>query len=311
MKAKTLMRIFRFLFCAALLLSISCGGSREGAYEEIPEASGEGVYPARIICMAPSITEIVFALGLGDRVVGVSDFCDYPPEALEKQMIGGVVNPNMEAIVALDPDLVLALPNATHESLFRSLRLLGMNVITIRNDRLQDLFTMIEKIGEETSRQGEAAEMSSSLRAKFSEIGERVAGFPKKKVMFIVGVEPLFVAGKGTYIDELIEIAGGENIAGDSLAKYPQLGIETVVSKAPEVILYTSFNFDLTPKQEAMAKDLWSPYQSIPAVRDGRIHGLVADYVTLAGPRLVIGIEDMARAIHPEAFDEPEEGEQP
>ena len=305
MKVKMPRRTFHILLGAVLALSVACGGSRKEAGENTPDKP----YPSRIISMAPSITETVFALGLGDSVVGVSDFCDYPPEALDKARIGGVVNPNMEAIVALDPDLVLALPNATHESLFRSLRLLGINVITLRNDRLQDLFTSIEKIGEEASRQTEAAEMSGTLRAKFSEIGGEVADLPRRKVMFIVGVEPLFVAGRGTFIDELIEMAGGENIAGDSLAKYPRLGAEEVVSRAPDVILYTSLNFELTPEQEVMAKALWSGYPSIPAVRDDRIVGLVADYVTLAGPRLTVGIEQMAHAIHPEAFDESDGGE--
>jgi iron complex transport system substrate-binding protein len=306
MKAMMPMRIFHILFFAVLALSVACGGSGEKAGETAEDAP----YPARIISMAPSITEIVFALGLGDSVVGVSDFCDYPPEARDRTKIGGVVNPNMEAIIALSPDLVLALPNATHESLYRSLRLLGINVITVRNDRLQDLFTTIKKIGEETSRQSEAREMSGALRAKFSEISGKVADLPRRKVMFIVGVDPLFVAGSGTFIDELIEMAGGENIAADSLSKYPRLGSEEVVSRAPDVILYTSLNFELTPEQDAMAKALWSGYPSIPAVKNNRIHGLVADHVTLPGPRLGIGLEEMAHAIHPEAFDESGKGEQ-
>lgn len=291
-----------FLVLVFLCFMLACG-------KELAVTSGSGSddavkreYPARIISMAPSITEVIFALGLGDRVVGVSDFCDYPPEAFEKPKIGGVVNPNMEAVVALDPDLVIALPNVTHESLFRSLRQLGIKVLTLRNDALEDLIETIRAIGEETSTQAEAEAMIGELNGKFSAIRLKVADAPRRRVMFIVGIDPLFVAGKGTFIDELIEIAGGTNIAGDSAAKYPMIGIEEVVSKAPEVIIYTSLNFELTPEQEAKAKELWSVYPSIPAVRNGRIHGLVADYVTLAGPRLVIGVEEMARAIHPELF---------
>jgi iron complex transport system substrate-binding protein len=295
-----MLRHASYIVLLAILLSLlSCGGPPEEPH--LPAANTP--YPARIISMAPSITEIVFAMGLGDRVIGVSDFCDYPPEARNRPKIGGVVNPNMEAIVALSPDLVLALPNVTHESLFRSLRQLGMNVVTLRNDRLEDLFNTIRAIGEETSSQEAADEMTGRLRSKFSEISEKVASRPRRKVMFIVGVDPLFLAGGGTFIDELITIAGGTNIAGDSLSKYPQLGIEEVLSRAPEVILYTSFNFDLTPEQETAAKKLWSAYPSIPAVESGEIHGLVADYVTLPGPRLVLGVEEMARAIHPEQFD--------
>lgn len=294
--------LFLALVSGLAFLMSACGNPT--ADSATTETDGfDDAFPSRIISMAPSITEVVFALGLGDRVVGVSDFCDYPPEAKEKPKIGGVVNPNMEAIVALKPDLVIALPNTTHESLFRSLRQLGVKVLTLRNDTLDDLFDTIRGIGEATSTQEAAAAMSERLRAKFLEIRRKVSGQPKRRVMFIVGIDPLFVAGRETFIDELIEIAGGENIAGDSLSKYPQMGIEQVVSRAPEVILYTSLNFELTPAQELKAKKMWSAYPSIPAVRNGRIHGLVADHVTLAGPRLMTGIEEVARAIHPEVFE--------
>ncbi len=298
--------VLLYVLCGGLMWLAAC---TKQANRQAAEASAEKQYPSRIITMAPSITEIVFGLGLGDRVVGVSDFSDYTPEARKKPKIGGVVNPNMEAIVALNPDLVIALPNATHESLYRALRQVGIKVVTLPNDTLEDMFNTISTIGKETGTEKAADEMSARLRAKFSEISERVGKFPRRKVMFIVGVDPLFVAGKGTFIDELITLAGGINIAGDSVSKYPQLGIEEVVAREPEVILYTSLNFELTPEQEAKAKKLWSAYPSIPAVRDGRICGLVADDVTLPGPRLARGIEEMARAIHPEAFPPKEKTE--
>jgi len=307
------MRMRSFAFClivaGAALSLLSCGNSEDTAAKADSESFEATTYPRRIVSMAPSITEVLYELGLGDRVIGVSDFCDYPPEARKKPKIGGVVNPNMEAVVALDPDLVIALPNVTHESLFRTFRQLGIKVLTLPNSTLEDLFNTIRAISEETSTRQSGGELIGRLNAKFSEMSERVEGRPRRKVMFIVGVDPLFVAGPGTFIDELITICGGVNIAADSLSKYPQLGIEQVVSKGPEVIIYTSLNFELTPEQEVKAKQLWSAYPSIPAVREDRIHGLVADYVTLAGPRLVVGVEEMARAIHPEAF-EPEKRSQ-
>jgi iron complex transport system substrate-binding protein len=304
------MRLRRLGLCALVVILLSsftsCGKQANEPSEAGLEPSPEKKYPARIVSMAPSITEVVFALGLGDRVVGVTDYCDYPPEAEEKPTIGGVSNPNMEAIVALDPALVIALPIASHQGLFRSLNQLGIKVITLPNDTLEDLFNTIRTIGKETSTQEAAEEMIGRLQAKLSEMSEKVAQSPRRKVMFVVGEDPLFVAGGGTFIDELISIAGGTNIAGDSLSKYPRLGIEGVVSRAPEVILYTSFNFELTPERDARAKKLWSAYPSLPAVRDGRICGLVADHVTLPGPRLALGVEEMARAIHPEAFEREE-----
>lgn len=301
--------IFWSLTALIVWAACSCGDRPTEAVKNQGTTPTNMEYPARIISMAPSITEVVFPLGLGERVIGVSDFCDYPPEAKEKPRIGGVVNPNMEAIVALNPDLVLALPNATQESLFRSLRQLGIRVLTLPNDTLEDLFFTIRRVGEVTSTQQASNEMIEQLRTTFSEISDKVSAEPRKKVMFIVGVEPLFVVGKGTFIDELIDIAGGTNIAGDSYSKYPQLGIEEVVSQAPEVILYTSLNFELTPEQEVKAKAMWKAYPSIPAVKNGQIHGLLADYVTLPGPRLVLGVEEIARAIHPDVFEHEERAE--
>ncbi|GAB4331255.1 MAG: hypothetical protein Kow0099_02490 [Candidatus Abyssubacteria bacterium] len=295
---------FYILLFVSLISFFSCSGRTDNQVEAQPEASAPAPRPARIVSMAPNITEILFALGLGDRVVGVTDYCDYPPEALKKPKVGGVVNPNLEAIVALAPDLVLAVPNVTQNTLFRTLRQFGIKVVTLPDESLADLFETIRLIGEETSRQKQAERMIQQLTAKFDEVRATTANLPRKKVMFVVGVNPLFVAGRGTFINELIQIAGGENIAGDSLSKYPQLGIEKVVTEAPEVILYTSLNYDLSSEQTERAKELWSPYQSLPAVKDGRIHGLVADHVTLPGPRLMLGVEEMARAIHPEAFRE-------
>ena len=130
MRARMRKAVFCAFACATLFSILSCGRQpvdSAGTGKNRAEAAG---YPMRIVSMAPSITEVVFPLGLGERVVGVSNFCDYPPEALEKRKVGGVVNPNMEAIVALNPDLVISLPNVTHESLFRSLRQLGIEVLT-------------------------------------------------------------------------------------------------------------------------------------------------------------------------------------
>lgn len=297
---KSLLVLFLGAFLSAI--AISCSQKSEQPVLSSADAQAEEMGPLRIVSTAPSITEILYALGIGDRVVGVSDFCDYPPEASKKPKVGGVVNPNVEAIIALEPDLVFGLPNAAHENLYRSLRQIGIKMRAMPNDTIEDLYAMIRTIGKETGTSEQAEAMVERLQTKFLEINEKVAGQPKQKVMFVVGVDPLFVAGKGTFINELIGIAGGENIAGDSLTKYPQLGIEEVVSKAPDVILYTSLNFELTGEQKDQAKKIWSAYSSIPAVKNGRICGLVADLVTLPGPRLEIGIEEMARSIHPEVF---------
>ncbi len=157
-------------------------------------------------------------------------------------------------------------------------------------------------IGKETSREQAAEDMVKGLEARFSEVSKKVAAQPRRKVMFVVGVDPLFLAGKGTFIDELIDASGGTNIAHDSISKYPQLGIEEVVARAPEVILFTALNLNPTPEQDRQAKKLWEKYPSIPAVKEGRIYGLIADHVTRPGPRSGLGVEEIARAIHPEVF---------
>jgi iron complex transport system substrate-binding protein len=290
------------LIVILLTAASGCGKQKTGEAESAAKQPSSAEYPARIVSMAPSITEVLFALGLGPRVVGVSDFCNYPPEASRKKKIGGIVNPSIETIIALNPDLVIGLPNPTQESMLHSLRSLGIRVLTFPNDTIADMYNTIRAIGKETSTEKATDELVGRLQAKFSEVSSKVASQPLRKVMFVVGVDPLFVAGKGTFIDELIGIAGGTNIATDSISKYPQLGIEEVVARAPEVILFTALNLNPTPEQDAEARKLWEKYPSIPAVKKGRIYGLNADHVTRPGPRSGLGAEEIARAIHPEVF---------
>ncbi|MBI5117941.1 ABC transporter substrate-binding protein [Candidatus Poribacteria bacterium] len=291
------------LIVILLTAASGCGQPKTGGTESAAKPPSSPERPARIVSMAPSITEVLFALGLGPRVVGVSDFCNYPPEALTKKKIGGIVNPSIETMIAMNPDLVIGLPSPAQESLHHSLRVLGIRVFTFPNDTIADMYNMIQTIGKETSTEKAADELVGRLKAKFSEVSGEVASQPRRKVMFVVGVDPLFVAGRGTFIDELIGMAGGKNIATDSISKYPQLGIEEVVARAPEVILFTALNLNPTPEQDAEARKLWEKYPSIPAVKEGRIYGLNADHVTRPGPRSGLGAEEIARAIHPEVYD--------
>jgi len=254
--------------------------------------------PQRIISLAPSNTEILFALGLGDKVVGVTDWCNYPPEALEKEKIGGYADPNIEKIVALNPDLILAGYGNPIE-VVNGLDALGLRVFGIKTVDLNDLLNDIRRVGEITDKEVEAqalaSEMATAIEAVTdvtSELGER------PRVFYLLWYDPLWTAGSGTFIHELIEKAGGMNIC-QNLTGYPEIGLEYVLASDPEVIITSQWCYDWALNATELA--------STNAVQTGRIYTCNDDLVQRPGPRLVKGLQWFAHFIHPDVFGAPED----
>ena len=253
--------------------------------------------PQRIISLAPSNTEILFALGLGGRVVGVTDYCDYPPEALNKTKVGGYANPDIEKIVALDPDLILV-AHGTPIEVVSSMAGLGLTVFGIKTTDLDDLVNDIRRIAEITDTEAEAQaltlEMESRIQAvtnQTDELGQR------PRVFYIVWHDPLWTAGSGTFIHELIEKGGGVNIF-QNVSGYPTISIEEVIARDPEIIITSEWSYEWATNASELA--------STNASQTGRIYTLDDDLVQRPGPRLVEGLEWFAHFIHPEIFGEPE-----
>jgi len=255
--------------------------------------------PQRIISVAPNVTEILFALGLEDRLVGVSIYCQYPPEALKKEKIGGYMNPSLEKIVALRPDLVIGIAEGDLRTFVDRLASLKIPVyITNPRDALEVL-TSIRKIGEVTFAPEPARRIVRSMEERIRKVQDKVRGRPRPRVLHILDFNPLISAGKGTFVDDLIRLAGGRNVAETATGKYPHFSMEEVLVQDPEVILLASMK-----SQDPLVKQRrwWERWKTISAVKHGRIYVLDSDLIHRPSPRMADGLEQVAKAIHPEAF---------
>jgi iron complex transport system substrate-binding protein len=253
--------------------------------------------PQRIVSLAPSNTEILFALGLGDKVVGVTDWCDYPPEALGKEKVGSYDTPDIEKIVALNPDLILVAYGTTME-VINSLVGLGLTVFGIKTTDLDDLLNDIRRIGEITDKELEAQALTSEMAVGIQAVTNQTEELEQRpKVFYIVWHDPLWTAGSGTFIHELIEKAGGVNIC-QNITGYTTINLEEVVAHDPEIIITSEWSYD-------WARNETGPLASTNASQEGRIYTCNDDLVQRPGPRLVEGLEWFAYFIHPEIFAEP------
>ncbi len=211
------------------------------------------VIPEHVVSLAPSITETLFAIGAGDQVAGITQFCDFPPEALDKPRVGGMINPNYELIVSVDPDLV---------------------------NRSFD-------IGALTGHLEGAENVAQELRRRLQHLLETPKLMPKPKVLFLVSIQPIITAGKGTFMDELLSIAGGENAGRASNISYPLLNREQIFAARPDVMLVLS---DAAKSVESVV-ERFPEWRSLPAVRDRRVYLIDADPISRPGPRILDGLE--------------------
>jgi iron complex transport system substrate-binding protein len=259
--------------------------------------------PQRIVSHVPSITETLYALGLGDRIVGVSDYCDYPEEAKSKPKVGGYYTPNIEVIAALSPDLILT--DGYNTDFIAKLESLGIAFAVIQPNNIDDILKDIELLGDVTKEQKKADELINDMRSRVGAVTARVSGAPQPKVFYVFdATDPTkpWTAGPGSFADELIQIAGGENIAAHAQDAWIQLNMEELVSSDPDIILVdTIMGTAVISPSEIKALPGW---QDITAVKENRIYTVNGDLVNRSGPRIVQGLEDIAKIIHPELFNE-------
>jgi iron complex transport system substrate-binding protein len=255
-------------------------------------AAGAPAPPSRIVSTAPSLTETLFALGLGPRVAGVTEHCLYPPEAAAKPRIGTFLQPSIERILALRPDLVLTIRNPVQ--LTAKLRQAGLRTEEFAEDSTADIFATIGRLGLLTGAQAEAARIIASIRVDFEAVRKRSASLPSRRVLFLVGRAPgsfqgMFGAGKATFIDELMSMAGGINVLASSAQPYPKVSLEQILTADPDVILDMG-NLDhaagrpLQPAGEVLA--LWSQYPQLKAVRNKQVHVVAGEIYIRPGPRM-------------------------
>lgn len=272
----------------------------------ITDAIGEEVTieakPERIVSLIPSNTEVAFALGLGEQVVGVSEHDNYPEEVKEKEIIGGM-EMNVEKIISLTPDLVLAHGSSAHNSAegLQQLRDSGINVVVINDAaNFEDVYTSIEMIGEATGEKDEAEKIISGMKQKINEIKEKASTITEKKSV-IVEVSPapdIYVVGANTFMDEMLTIINAENAVGDQEG-WINLDEETFIERNPDVIITTYGYYTENAVDLVLAREGW---QGVSAVKNKQVIDVHSDMVTRSGPRLAEGIEELAKAVYPDVF---------
>ena len=254
--------------------------------------------PRRIVSLVPSVTEIVYALGAEHRLAGVTDFCDYPPAARGKPRVGGMINPNLETIVALKPDLVVATTEGGREETVAQLKRLGIPTYLVAAHRVSDMTALTAGVGELTERRDAAATLVARLEQRIAAVTRAVLTRPRPRVLYVLWPEPLIVPGREALVTELIRLAGGESITAGEGDSYPRYSLEAAVARAPEVILLANHGAGTGPVHE----EKWRGLTSLPAIRAGRLQRVNGDLLHRYGPRIVDGLEQLARAFHPEAF---------
>ena len=250
----------------------------------------------RYISLAPATTEILFALGLTDNIVGVSTYCDYPPEALAKPKVGSFSEPNLETIVEFKPDLVFGTDLAQGPAMAK-LQTLKIKVYTSAPKNLEELYTSILEIGQLTDRTIQAKNLVKNMRDSVTEITKRTTIIPqnqKPKIFVEIGENPLITAGKGSFIDELITLAGGINIAHEVPRPYCYYNIEQVIKGQPDYIIIT----DMQIKKSKASSVRRFGWESVPAVKKGQVYNDLDPNILLRpGPRLVEGLEEIYKKI--------------
>jgi iron complex transport system substrate-binding protein len=260
--------------------------------------------PTRIVSMAPDLTEILFALGLGDRLVGVTQDSDYPPAALTKPRVGTFWRPSIEVVIATRPDLVVTLGSEQQKELSQRLTRMGYYCLTVDIERVEDLFRAFATIGDAAGVPERARELSQQIRAEVQRLRAQAAGLPPVKVLWVVQREPLRAAGPDTFVNEMIELAGGQNVIGPTLHKYPPVGAEQVIAAAPDVIIEPAMVKGSLAGQRRQAFAYWHRYVNVPAAAHGRIYVIEGDTVSRLGPRLPAGITAIARCLRPAPVEE-------
>lgn len=300
---------FKLILALALIVStfaLSCSSSREspapttGATEarEVTDEAGKRVRvplrPQRIITLAPNLTEIVYAIGAGERLVGNTTFCDYPAEAKQVAKVGDTLQPNIERIIALRPEVIFISTASQLETFTKQLNERGIAVFVTNPHDLEGVFRSIKTLGDLLGQEVQAEKLISDLRARAARVEEATKARPPVTVFYQVSPSPLWTAGRKSWITDLIRRAGGKSVTGEVEGEWMRFSDEAALASRPEAIIMATSSGD---KMEVAAA-----LQKSPAVINKRVYGINGDYLSRPGPRLVEGLEQIARVLHPEAF---------
>ena len=291
------------LFTVALVIALAAFFLvREAAAFSVRDMQGREIVlaapPQRIVSLVPSATEMIYAIGGEDRLVGRTDFCDYPPAARARTSVGGMISPSLEALVALKPDLVIATNSGNRAETFQQLARLRIPVYLVGADRIADVKDVARRLGVLTGRDAAVVPLLDRIDRRVAAIRDAVKALGRPRVLYVLWPDPLIVPGRSALVTELIDIAGGDSITAADSEAYPRYSLEAAVAKAPDVIVLANHGTRSGP----IAIDRWNRLTSLPALKSGRIHSVEGNLMHRYGPRVLDGLDQLARAIHPEAF---------
>lgn len=283
---------------------------KEPAYREVTDETGRNVrVPVaihRIVSLAPSLTETIYALGLQDRLVGDTDYCDYPEDAQKKPKVGDTINPSIEQIAALRPDIVLATKSLNRLDTVRALD--GLKIPTYATDphTIDQVISSTLQLAEILGATDAGAGLAADLHHRLENLQQRLANVPPRRVLFVVWTEPLISIGKDTFIADALRHAGAVSVI-DSTESWPQVSLEEVVHQQPEFLVFPE-NHSQSLATELNALSARPGWRGLDAMRNRRF-AIISDAVNRPAPRIVSAIEDLARQLHPEAFVEVQQSE--
>ena len=257
---------------------------RDGAGREV----GVPLEPRRIVSLAPSVTEMLFALSAGGRVVGITDFCDYPREAAGLPRIGGLIHPDLERIMALRPDLAIASTAGNYLEDAERLERLGVPVYTAASGSIEQTLQSFLSVGELLGMGPQARRLVEALRGRLAAVQKAAAARPRTPTLYVIEPDPLVVPGRGTFLEEALAVAGADLVTREAVSGWAQFDLERVVELRPQVILTASANAAWAAT--AGTRPIW---KELPAVREGRVY-VISDSIQHPGPRLVDGVEEVA-----------------
>ncbi len=273
----------------------------------VGEASPVAAPGPRVAVMAPSAAELMHVLGLIDRVVATGDFVQWPPETRELPRIGAYNAPNEELLLALKVDVMITSYSEAANPRLRRLEALGVEVLALETSTYEGVFESLQQVGRTFGAEQKAQAVEIEIRQRLESIRQRAANAPRRKVLVAVGRDPLYVAGPGSHLDQMITLAGGSNIAADAKSPYQLVSLEAMLERRPEVIVDTSENHPGARRGRHLGS--WQQWPFLPAVQQQQVYWVDPTRLVIAGPRLPEMTELLGRMIHPEIFGEPSSDE--
>jgi len=298
-------RVLAIVFTVTMVLSIL--DTRYSILERAFGGENQASSIKRIVSLSPNLTEIIFALGLGDRVVAVSNNCDWPAEAKAKIKVGTFWQPNTEAIIAVRPDLVVCESFYQQQEVGATLKRAGLNVLSLRVESVDELCAAIKSIGLAVGCTSRAEQLAADITDQLDKIRATSSSSEKVKVLWVVQSEPMRLAGVNTFVNEIIEMAGGRNAIAPTATQYPSVATEEIIGCGAEVIIQAAMGSADIAKQQADAEAFWTRFANLPAVKNNRIYVIDPDTVLRLGPRLPQGVQTVFECLHPELLPQSHE----